>query len=227
MPAIDSKAGSRGPLMLFGSQLSSPTYKVALMLALSGAKYSYKHVNLRAGEHKQSGYLSMNRFGQVPVLMHGSLSIAQSNVILDYLASVLGKFGGRNDNERLRALEWLAWEADRLLPGINRVRFFERFASGGDPVVSKYFREMGEAALSFLDQALAKQDYLIGAKPTIADIGCYGSMVHAEEGKFDVSRWPNVVAWRGRIQALKGFRAPYDLLPPAPPAPAPMAVAAT
>jgi glutathione S-transferase len=28
----------------------------------------------------------------------------------------------------------------------------------------------------------------------------------------DLAQWPNVVAWAGRIEALPGFAAPFDLL---------------
>jgi glutathione S-transferase len=33
------------------------------MLSLSGAPFSYVHVNLREGEHKRPDYLAKNRYG--------------------------------------------------------------------------------------------------------------------------------------------------------------------
>ena len=61
------------PFKLYGIQLSGPTQKAALTMALAGQKFSYKHVNLMKGEHKTPDYLKMNRYGQVPVLQHGEL----------------------------------------------------------------------------------------------------------------------------------------------------------
>jgi glutathione S-transferase len=38
-------------------------------------------------------------------------------------------------------------------------------------------------------------------------------LAFAKEGEFDVSAYPNISAWMDRMQSLKGFKGPYDLLP--------------
>ena len=38
------------------------------MLALAGAPFSYRHVDLAQGAQKQPDYLALNRFGQVPAI---------------------------------------------------------------------------------------------------------------------------------------------------------------
>ena len=100
---------------LYGIALSGPTYKAALMLNLCGEPFSYRHVNLREGAHKKPEFLAVNRFGQVPALVHGALTLCQSGAILEYLAETLGKFGGTDAPTRQRAREWLFWDADRLI----------------------------------------------------------------------------------------------------------------
>src|SRR2546421_9366718 len=62
------RAPAKPRFTLHGVWLSGPTYKVGLMLSLSGARFSYEHVNLREGAHKRPEYLAKNRFGQVPCL---------------------------------------------------------------------------------------------------------------------------------------------------------------
>jgi glutathione S-transferase len=52
---------------LYGIALSGPTYKVALMLSLCGQRFSYRHMNLAKGAHKQPEFLAVNRYGQVPI----------------------------------------------------------------------------------------------------------------------------------------------------------------
>src|SRR6266849_1425305 len=111
---------------LYGHQLSGPTYKVALMLALSGEPFSYHHVDLRAGAHKQPDYLAKNRFGQVPSLVDGDLKLCQSGSILLYLADKFGKMGGKTAEEKARVREWLFWEFDRLAPNVYRPRAIKR-----------------------------------------------------------------------------------------------------
>jgi glutathione S-transferase len=204
---------SQTGFILHGVGLSGPTYKVALMLTLCGERFSYRHTNLREGAHKTPEFLAINRYGQVPALVHGELKLCQSGAILQYLSETLGKFGGSDVATRQRSREWLFWDADRLSPGVYRTRAIARGFLKAEPAVAAVYREAGEAGLKILDQTLAGQPFLAGAAPTIADIACYGVVAFAEEADFRIADWPSIKAWGARIAALPGFKAPYDLLP--------------
>lgn len=69
-------------LILHGRFTSSSTYKPMLFLALSGLPFSFRTVNLKNGVQKEAAHLTINRYGQVPVLRHGDLTLVMSNVIL-------------------------------------------------------------------------------------------------------------------------------------------------
>ena len=168
-------------------------------------------MNLKTGKQNEPEYLAVNRYGKVPALRHRGLTIVQSNVILDYLARVTGRFEGTSEQERWQAREWLSWEADAI-QNIARVRHFSRFRAV-DAAVMAHFRPLAEEALSFMDTSLAGRDWLVGAACTIADIGCWGRMVFMAEGGMDLARWPNVQAWSRRLAAMPGFALPYDLIP--------------
>jgi glutathione S-transferase len=200
-------------LTLHGIALSGPTYKVALMLTLCGERFSYRHVNLREGAHKTPEFLAINRYGQVPALVHGELKLCQSGAILQYLSETFGKFGGTEPLTRQRNREWLFWDADRLSPGVFRTRAIARGFFKAEPPTAVAYREAGEAGLKVLDQALGGSAFLTGAAPTIADIACYGVVAFAEEGEFRLADYPNIKSWGTRISALPGFKGPYDLLP--------------
>jgi glutathione S-transferase len=198
-------------ITLFGSFTSSSTYKPMLYLALARLPFSFRTVNLKLGVQKAPEHLARNRYGQVPVLRHRGLTIVQSNVILDHLARTTGHFEGRTEQECWTAREWLSWEADAIT-NVAKVRHYSRFRSV-DPAVMAYFRPLAEAAIGFVDRALAGRDWLVGEAPTIADIGCWGRMVFMAEGGLDIARWPNVEAWSRRLAAMPGFALPYDLIP--------------
>jgi len=200
-------------MTLYGSPLSFPTYKVALMLSMAGAPFTFSYVNLRAGEQKAPAFLAMNRFGQVPVLDVDGTYLVQSNAILMDLADRLGRFSGPDAAGRRRDREWLSWEADRLLPGIARPRFFKRFMPDADPALVKHFTDIGEGALGLLGQALAGQAFLGGTAPSIADIAAYATVVHAGEGGFDLARWPEVAAWVERMGKVAGVSPAAVLMP--------------
>lgn len=210
-PAPAKRKGPRP--MLHGIAFSGPTYKVALMFALSGEPFAYKHMDMQAGAHKAPDYLAINRYGQVPAVIDGALRLCQSGAILQYLADKFGKFSGKNAEERARAREWLFWDADRLAPGIFRSRGVARGFLKLDPGAAGYFRDHGEQGLKVLEAELGKTPFVAGKSPTIGDIACYGVLAFAKEGEFDLSAYPNISAWMDRVQNLKGFKGPYDLLP--------------
>ncbi len=198
-------------LTLYGSFTSSSTYKPMLFLSLSRLPFDFRTVNLKFGRQKEPEYLAVNRYGQVPALRHKGLTIVQSNVILDYLARVTGCFEGRTEQDRWTAREWLSWESDAIT-NVAKVRHYHRFRAV-DPAVMDYFRPPAEAAIGFVNTALAGRDWLVGDAPTIADIGCWGRMGFMAEGGFDIATWPNVQAWSQRLAAMEGFALPYDLTP--------------
>ena len=198
-------------ITLYGSFTSSSSYKPMLYLALARVEFSFRTVNLKYGAQKLPEYLSINRYGKVPTLRHRGLTIVQSNVILDYLARTTGHFEAASEQDRWTAREWLSWEADAIT-NVAKVRHYSRFREV-DPAVMAYFRPPAEEALTFVDQSLAGRQWLVGDTCTIADIGCWGRMVFMAEGGFDITRWPDLLAWSERLKAMPGFALPYDLIP--------------
>jgi glutathione S-transferase len=202
---------------LHGIFRSGPTYKVGLMLSLAGEPFDYVHVNLREGEHKQPPYLAKQRYGQVPLLTDNAngRQLCQSASILEYLADMLGKFGGASLEERIQAREWLYWDFDRLALPIYRSRAIRLGLRKGGPEVLEVYTNDGNAALKVLDDHLAGRGWIVGEGTTIADIDIYGVVAYATEGGFDLAPYANVAAWMRRLEALPGFGPTQTLLPQA------------
>jgi glutathione S-transferase len=198
---------------LHGFALSGPTYTVALMLNLCHHPYSYIHVNLREGAHKQLDYLVKNRYGQVPCLRDGHLFLCQSAAILEYLAEALHKFDGKTPAEKHRVREWLFWMWDRLAIPIFRLRQRARgLRQFGDEVKVMYENE-ARSSLALLDHELARSEWLVGKRATIADVGAYGVVRYANEAGIDISAYARVVEWKRRFEMLPGFATPEQSLP--------------
>jgi glutathione S-transferase len=53
---------------------------------------------------------------------------------------------------------------------------------------------------------------VLGNSVTIIDIACCAYLHWADQAGLDLQGWPNVVDWLGRIRAIPGWAAPYDLL---------------
>jgi glutathione S-transferase len=204
-----------GRYVLHGTYLSGPTYKVALLLSLLGHKFDYVHTNLQAGKQKEPEFLAKNHFGQVPCLTdrRTGFSIAQSGVILEYLAETEKRFLPTSDIARLRAREWILWDFDRLVPNIYRPRARKLGFRPADPETLRMYTNDGNAALAFLDRHLANGSWLVDQEPTIADVDLYGVVSYAPEADFELAHYPGLQAWMLRIQALPGFRSADKLLP--------------
>jgi glutathione S-transferase len=206
-------SGDKQRFTLHGTMTSGPSYTVGLMLALCRHPYSYIHVNLREGQHKQPDYLVKNRYGQVPALRDGQLFLVQSAAILEHLAETLKKFDGKTPVEKIRIREWLFWQWDKLSVPLLRLRARNRgFRQFGDEVRTMYDTE-AKAALAVIEHELAKSEWVVGKKPTIADICIYAVVRYAPEAMIDLTPYPNVVGWKKRIEAMPGFGTPEQILP--------------
>ena len=202
---------------LYGSPHSLPTYKVALMLRLSGAPFSFRYISFQKGMHKTPEFLALSRWSQVPVLVDDGRIHLQSAAIVEHLAETLGRFQGPDPAARQLVREWLYWDVDALFPPIFNcygVQLGQRnlLPISADPVIADYHRRRSETALSTLDSQLSGRDYLCAAEPTIADLFCYGDVAFAEICAFDLNRWANVALWAKKVTALAGFEAPFAML---------------
>ncbi len=200
---------------LNGMWPSGPTYKVGLMLSLTGTPYAYNHIDLRAGAHKDPGYLEKNRFGQVPCLEdhEADICLCQSSAILEYLAEVTGQFGGASRTELYRAKEWQHWAVLGLAAGVYRARakvlgFFDI----PDPIHAVNVK-MANDGLKELDKHLDGKTWLVGDGATIADIDLYGVAAYCGQAQIDLAPYPNVQAWMAQVEALPGFKDILSCLP--------------
>ena len=202
---------------LYGSPHSLPTYKVALMLRLSKAPFSFRYVSFQKGMHKAPEFLALSRWGQVPVLLDGDCVHVQSAAIVEHLAATLGRFEGPDAASRQAVREWLYWDIDALMPpvyGCYSVSLMQRklLSINIEPAIADFHRQHAELALAKLDSQLAGRIYLCADGPTIADLFCYGDVAFAQICAFELMRWTNLVGWAKRVAALPGFKAPFDLL---------------
>ncbi|MBL8296830.1 MAG: glutathione S-transferase [Rhodanobacteraceae bacterium] len=191
-------------LTLHRFPLSGHAHRAELFLSLLGLKARLVDVDLRNGEHKQPAFLTLNRFGQVPVLEDGDDVIADSNAILVYLAR---KYGNEQwlPSDPLQAAQverWLSVAAGPLASGPARARLITVFGarySAEETIASAH------ALLNVLEAELQGREWLVGTHPSIADIAGYTYVAHAPEGNVSLDAYPAVRAWLARIESLPGF----------------------
>ena len=62
----------------------------------------------------------------------------------------------------------------------------------------------GEAALEVMERHLLNRPFFVGESMTIADIALYAYTHAAEDGGFDLSRYPAIRLWLGRVAGDPG-----------------------
>lgn len=198
---------------------SGNAYRAALMLNLIGADWEPIWVDFFAGgaTRKPDYRENINEMGEVPVLVHGGRKpLSQSGVILTYLADLTGKFKPADEDEKLEVLRWIIFDNQKVNGFLGPYRFLKNFANPpGDPAVMRFMKGRIDGALAVVEKRLAGREFLVAERPTIADISMTGYFYYpAEEFGFDIAKeHPAISAWMERMQALPGWKHPYDLMP--------------
>ena len=196
---------------------SGNAYKAGLMLALCGADWEPVFVDFFNGEVRRPEWREgVNEMGEVPVLEHGARRLTQSGVILTYLSRRFGKFAPQGEDEELEALRWMLFDNHKFTSYFATYRFLYSLApQPGDPAVLAFLKGRAEGAYAVVEKRLAGSPFLVGTRPTIADISLAGYVFFdPEEHGFDfAATHPAIHAWKERLKALPGWAAPYDLLP--------------
>jgi glutathione S-transferase len=208
-------------LKLHGFSQSGNTYKVALMLQALGLPWEPVHVTFAefaAGLTREPDWRSTrNAMGEVPILeLEDGRLLTQSAAILLLLSERHGRFRGGSDEERYEVLRWLFFDNHKFTSYLATWRFMKAFAAAApDPVLAKFFEGRIANAFGIVEQQLARQDWIAGAQPTIADMSLCGYLFFpTEEHGIDIgARYPAIAAWLGRVRTLPGWKPPYEMLP--------------
>jgi glutathione S-transferase len=197
---------------------SGNAYRVALMLNLIGADWEPVFVDFfKGGETRTPKYRAeVNEMGEAPVLVHGDNKLSQSGVCLTYLAERTGKFAPQGEDEKLEALRWIIFDNQKVNGFLGPYRFLKNFARpAADPAVLAFLKGRINGSLAIVDKRLAARPFVIGERPTIADLSLVAYLYYpAEEFGFDIpATHPSIGAWLDRMKALPGWEHPYKLMP--------------
>jgi len=190
-----------GSVKIYGDIQSGNCYKVKLLCALLDIEHQWIHVDILAGETRTPEFLAKNPNGKIPLLeLPDGRCLSESNAILNFLASdsdLLPK-----DNFQLAKVhQWQFFEQYSHEPFVAVARFIAKYLGLPEARRADFEskQEGGNRALSVMETQLIKTPYLVGDKLTTADITLYGYTHVAHEGGFDLSKYPAIQSWLGRI----------------------------
>ena len=200
-------------LYCFGE--SGNAYKVALMLTLTGTPWQPVYVDFFNGEARTPAFRALNEMGEVPVLLMDGRTFTQSAVMLRHLVRKTGQFGGADEAEEDEILRWLMWDNHKLSTQVGMTRFLMNFlpADKRPEAVIPFVQGRLKAAYTILNDHLAARDWVVGGRPTIADLSLCSYLYYPEPFGFVRADWPQIDRWLDRIAALPGWKHPYELMP--------------
>lgn len=191
-------------MKLYHHPLSGHAHRARLFLSLLGVPHELVEIDLASGAHKKPEFLKLNAFGQVPVLDDNGVVIADSNAILVYLATKLRRADWLPEDARgVAAVQrWLSVAAGEVAYGPAAARLITVFGAKFNPdeVIGRAHHLFG-----LLDAHLANREWLVGERPTIADVAIYSYVARAPEGNVDLSKYPRVNSFLRQVESLPGF----------------------
>lgn len=192
-------------MLLYDSGISGNCYKVRLLFSLLGIEYERREVDVidRSGRAELLGELNPGL--RVPTLvLDDGRPLAESDAILVYFAEGT-EYLPSDRYARAQVLQWMFFEQYSHEPNVAVARFWAHAGIEPEAREAVAKREGGYRALEAMERHLVGRAFFVTDAPTVADIALYAYTHVAEEGGFEMGRFPSVAAWLARIAALPGY----------------------
>jgi glutathione S-transferase len=182
---------------------SGNCYKVRLLLHQLGIPFETVELEIGAKGTRSLEFKAKNPIAKVPTVeLEPGVFLAESNAILWYFAEGT-PFIPTDKLERARMLQWMFFEQYSHEPYVAVARAWIAYF-GIPPGKEQELEERiqkGYAALDVMEGELTKRPFFAGERYSLADITLYAYTHVAEEGRFDLTRYPAIRAWFERVQA--------------------------
>lgn len=191
---------------LYHMPASGNCYKIRLLCAQLDIPLTETVVDLTRGETRTAEFLARNPNGKVPTLvLDDGEVLAESDAILCYLADGTPLWPAER-LPRARTLQWLFFEQYSHEPYIATNRAWLTLFGRGEEMAERIAANMepGYAALRVMEGELSRRDFLV-EDYSIADIALFAYTHVADEGGYDLDRFPAIRAWLDRVRAQPRF----------------------
>lgn len=194
---------------LYSMQNSGNCYKPRLLMHQLGIPFRVVETDTREGATRTAEFIALNPNARVPLLiLPDGRRLSESNAMLLYLAEGT-KYLPADRYERALVNQWLFFEQYDHEPQVAVARswlhvFPERKAKVTPEQIAGW-QDKGNKALGIMEKRLAGNDWLAGSAYSVADIALYAYTHVAEDGGYDLGRYPGISAWIKRVAAQPGY----------------------
>jgi glutathione S-transferase len=175
------------------------------MLHLLGLPFTFREVDLAGGEQNGAAFRKLNPLGTVPVIEDGDVVVPDSVAILSYLATKYDESGAwlpRDPAKFAQVQRWLSIAQGPVFNGPCSARLVTLFKV---PLDHNRAVTVANGFFKIFDAELAGRRFLVGDKPTIADVAVYSYVALSPEGGVSLEPYKEIRAWLRRVEEVPGF----------------------
>jgi GSH-dependent disulfide-bond oxidoreductase len=183
--------------------------KVKFALLELGLECEMTPVDLSKREQREPGFLAVNPFGRVPVLVDGDLVLWESHAILAYLGEKTGRLWPASAAGRADALRWLFFLTGHIGPPTGELALRIRAKIFGIPTDEATIAR-GEKALpdviKIVEAQLSKNKWLPGPEFSLVDCAYCPILNVIEKAGFSFAGFPRVNAYLDTIRSRRAWQ---------------------
>jgi maleylpyruvate isomerase len=198
-------------MLLYDYFRSSDCFRVRIALNLKGLTAERRYVHLRKGEQRAPGYLEVNPYGLVPMLVVGDRRLTQSLAIIEYLDEkhqnppLLPP--GPEDRAWVRSVAMAIACDIHPLDNTRVLAYLKNPLGIEEPGRDEWYRHWIRLGFAALERQLSQRDgrYCAGDTPTLADVCLVPQVFNAKRMNVDLAPYPRIVAIHEACIALPAF----------------------
>jgi len=188
-------------IKLYGPR-SGSALRTHWVAAEVGTPYESAAVDFSKGEHKSEAFLRINPMGQVPALVDGDFTLAESMAIGSYLIELAGSdLAGKTPQERASAWQWSLWAALNPHPHLATLGSPMWTGKALAPEVEAAAKAAVARFLPVLEAHLARRPFVAGTHFTVGDINVSCALSYAAASNYDLSIYPAITAWMAKVMS--------------------------
>ena len=194
-------------ITVYGYSPSGNCHKLRMLLTQLRREFRWVETDSAHGATRTPEYLVKNPNGKVPMIeLDDGRVMVESNAILCWLADGTQYLAG-DAWQRAQTLAWMFFEQYSHEPYVAVARFICGWTPLDSPRRADLpkLRERGDQALAVMEKHLADNAWFSSLGYGIADIALFAYTHCAQDGGFDLSRYPRILDWLARVRAQPGF----------------------
>lgn len=193
-------------------------WKISIALEEMGLDYRVIPVDIGRGEQYRPDFVAISANAKMPAIVDQEpedgdepLALAESALILRYLAEKSGRFMPSSYRERYRAEQWLYWQMAHLGPMLGQHGHFALYAEEKIPYAIDRYRREVLRLFAVLDRQLQSRAHICG-EYSIVDMACWPWVLTYKSQRIDLDEFENVRRWYDALKQRPALRQGYDLM---------------